>query len=176
MPAEMNAMEKNESRCAMDLRKYDEKPLRLTAADGEVYEGIGMYCDEEYCWHEYGRQEPCIQIVNYLFFPQDIISVEDLSGRPGPYGGFSAPWGLVEEQNVRDGADSIQDVLESDEPVDVLRMLACLDRFLDPSEGLSCRDRVIALLRQYLSFFADQDVRREAERLVEKWGGPTEGG
>lgn len=153
----------------MDLDKYDGKLLRLTTVDGEVFEGIGVYFCRSYCEHEYGRQEDCLQIVNWLFFPCDISSIEDLEEKSGPYGGFSAPWGLIEEQNVREGVDTIQDVLESEEPVNVRRMLACLDRFLDPREGLPFRDEVIALLRHHKQYLSEE-ARREAEMLIEKWG------
>ena len=59
-----------------DYRKLDEKWIRLTDTDGYVFEGECVYDSEEYCFHEYGREEEALRIDYWLFYFSDIRSVE----------------------------------------------------------------------------------------------------
>ena len=154
----------------MELRNLDDKPVRLVTRAGEVFEGVSVYHSADYCEHEYGINDECLQIVNFLFPRSDIVSVEDLEGSRGPYGPFSAPYGRIEEMNARDDINIIRDVLESEEPEDVRRMLACLDCFLRPEqeEPLSCRAEVLDALRHLSEIHPDPGIRREAARLAEQ--------
>ena len=111
----------------MNMKKYDGKPVRITGPDNEAYEGIASYCHEEYCEHEYGRNEPCLQLINFLFFRGDIRKIESLENKRTPYSRFSAPYGRIEELNASDGIDSITEQLWCEEDELVLRMLRCLE-------------------------------------------------
>ena len=111
----------------MDLKKYDGKPVRITEKSGDVFEGICAYRDKEYCEHEFGRGQECLEIVNFLFFPGDIRLIEDLGERRTAYGHFSSPYGKLEVINVLDGIDSITEQLYCEEEEHIWRMLLCLE-------------------------------------------------
>ena len=59
-----------------DYRWLYEKWVRLTDVDGNVFEGECTYDSEEYCLHEYGREEEALRIDYWLFYFSDIRSVE----------------------------------------------------------------------------------------------------
>ena len=153
----------------MDLQKYDGKRVQITTFDGLKFEGIGDYCSDEYCEAEYGRAEDALQVVNYLFYRNDIWAIRDLEEHPGPCDGFTAPFGRIEEWNVRDGIEFIRDHLTCEEDVHVLRMLRCLEDWRDRRRPFPDREQIPDALRESLSFIEDPAVRQEAQRLLESW-------
>ncbi|MBO4676158.1 MAG: hypothetical protein J5633_01300 [Oscillospiraceae bacterium] len=153
----------------MELKQYDGKRIQITATDGLKYEGIGDYCSADYCEHEYGRAEEGIKLVNYLFYRGYIWSVRDLEVQPGPYDGFTAPFGRIEEENLREGLGFVEDQLTCEEDVHVLRMLRCLADRLQRRQIIPDRDKIPAVLRESLSFIKDPAVRQEAQALLENW-------
>lgn len=153
----------------MDLRKYDGKRVQITMPDGMKFEGISDYCSDEYCESEYGRAEDALQVVNFLFCRSDIWAIRDLEEHPGPYDGFTAPFGRIEEWNVRDGIDAIRDHLTCEEDIHVLRMLRCLEDRKNRKMPFPDREQIPDALREALSFIEDPEVRKEAERLREIW-------
>ena len=48
----------------MKLKKYDNKCVRILDIFGNEYEGNCVYNDREYNYHEFGRDEECLQILN----------------------------------------------------------------------------------------------------------------
>ena len=155
----------------MNLKKYDGKCVRLEDTEGNVFEGICCHNDHEYNDHEFGRDEECLQIVNFLFFKGDIKKIESLEHHRGPYGKFSSAFGLIEEMNVKDGIDSIEEELDSEDDEHVLRLLACLEYYMEPvgEYALPWRAEVIALLRKYRPWTDNETIAAEIDRLLKKW-------
>lgn len=159
----------------MDLRKYDGKCVSITDRWGETVEGVCEWNSEEYDEHEFGRREESLGIMNFLFYAGDIVRIESLEGHTGPYGRFSAPYGRLEELIVEDGFDSIEDALDSEEPEHIVRVLACLERRLDPFYGYEIPDRgrVAGAVKMLAGSASDDDVKKAAQRLaglIESWG------
>ncbi len=148
----------------MNIKKYDGKCVRLTDVEGNVFEGIAEYNSADYCEHEYGREQACLQIVNFLFFPNDIRRIESLEKRQTAFGHFSAPYGKLEVMNVTDGIDSVIEQLECEEPVHVYRMLLCLEAYphLDRLKGLD------KALRDSMILTDDERCRKKAGELLER--------
>ena len=67
---------------------------------------------------------------------------------------------------VEDGVDSIQDVLSSEEPEHVRRLLRCLDKHLG---DLPCRAEVMESLKELANNAEDADIQDAAARLVRRW-------
>lgn len=153
----------------MELRRYDGRRIQITTPWGEKFEGVCDHCSADYCEHEYGRAEEALKLVNFLFFPGDIRAVRDLEEQPGPYGGFTAPYGRIEETNLRDGIDFIRDQLTCEEDLHALRMLRCLEAWRDKRRSFPGRDQVPDALREALSFIEDPEIRQEVRRLMETW-------
>ena len=107
----------------MNLKSYYGKRVRIYEKTGECFEGICDYCGKEYCEHEFGQEEECLQIANFLFFKNNFQNIEVIES-------YQAPFGCLEELNFRDGVDSIADELFCEEEEHVLRMLKCLTYYL----------------------------------------------
>ena len=155
----------------MELRRYDGQAVRITDTEGEVFEGVCGHKVAEYCLHEYGREEEGLSIANFLFYRDDILAIESLEGRSGPWGRFSAPWGRIEERNADEGMDCIDEELFCEEDEHVIRLLRCLGDRLEKSAG-SPPDWAAALpkaLRELLKLRPGAECRTEAERFPEKW-------
>ena len=122
----------------MNLSTFDNKCVRITTVDGESFEDLCNCCHEECNEHEFGRPEPCLQMLSFLFFPCDIAQIASLEGHSGPHGRFSAPFcrpeePIVEELIVEDDIDSIKEVLFSEEQAP--HMLNCLETRLRRNAG-----------------------------------------
>ena len=91
----------------MDLECYDGKCVRITTVWGEIFEGVVSYDDKEYAFHEYGN----------------IVSLEDVNG---PYGHFSEKYGLLEMKCLLWGTDFMEEVFDSEDDEQILRMLDCM--------------------------------------------------
>ena len=154
----------------MNLSTFDNRCVRMTTVDGEVFEGLCSCCHEKCNEHELGRAEPCLQMLSFLFFPSDIAQIASLEGHSGPHGRLSAPFGRLEELMFEDGIDSIidsiKDALFSEEQEHALRMLNCLETRLHScasSESRSSR-AVPALLRELAAWTSGDAVKTAAER------------
>ena len=60
----------------MDLNGFDGKIVSITTIDGVVFEGECLHNSDEYCEHEFGRNESSLQIDDFLFFESDIERVD----------------------------------------------------------------------------------------------------
>ena len=156
----------------MKLRKFDGQCVRLTDGSGNVFEGICHYNSRAYMAHEIGPDEDGLQIECFVFERSNISDVVSLEDHDGPHGKFTAPFGTLEEMTVESGADLIEEALDSEESVHVLRLLRCLGRHLDPAGGAALPERaeVIRMLRELAANAEDPAVGEEAGRLAEKWG------
>ena len=65
----------------MKLSDYEEKPVRLTDVQGQVFDGEAVWDSESYCLHEYGEEEEALRIDNWLFYKSQIRRVELLGDR-----------------------------------------------------------------------------------------------
>ncbi len=155
----------------MNLKQFDGLCVRIIDIHGDIIDGICSYNNADYDEHEFGRYEESLEIVSYLFYRSDIQSVESLENHTGPYGKFLDPYGKLEEMAARDGIDSITDFLFCDDNEHVMRMLNCLDRYLDPYFGYDfpCRAETLDALEELCRTSDDNDIIDEAQRLIELW-------
>lgn len=114
----------------MDLKSFDDKCVRILTASGEEYEGIVSYCSREYALHAYGCDQEALHLPPMLFYKNDIVSVVSLEDVDGPFGHFSEKYGLLEKKCLAWGSDLIEEVLESEDDIQILRMLACMNDHL----------------------------------------------
>ena len=141
----------------MKLKKYDGKRVRITCANGEYYDGIAEYFNREYCMHEYGREEECLELVNFIFFKVDIKKIGEFGDR-----GFPTPYGKIEVENMLGGIDSITDQLFDGEEEHVYRMLLCLEAYPRLKEIEDLDDALSDLLMMEPS----ERCRKKAEELL----------
>ena len=154
----------------MDLRSYDGQCVRVIMDNGEIIDGICCYNNEEYNEHEFGRCDECLEFVYLLIYKSEIKSIESLENHTGPYGRFLDPYGRLEEMAAEDGIDAIVDVLFCEENEHVMRMLNCLDKYLDPWFGKGFpRYETLGALSELVESTDDEAIKAEAERLLELW-------
>ncbi len=158
-----------ENTIEQDLRRYDNKCVRIIDSDGDAFDGICHHNGAEYDEHEYGRAEEGLQIENFLFFKSDIKEIRILDDNKGPYGRFLDPYGKLEILTVEDGIDSIEEILFSEENEHVIRLLNCLEYYLDPASALSLpdRERVPDVLRKLLEVNSEPDVQKKAWEILD---------
>ena len=63
----------------MELSQFDGQIIRLMDDDGNTFTGIASVFPPDYGLHEYGREEACAQIGDYMIFVSDVRSVELLN-------------------------------------------------------------------------------------------------
>lgn len=151
----------------MKLRMYDGRHVRIVDRRGDAFEGVCSYNGPEYNEHEFGRAEDALEIADFLFFRSEIKELTSLEDHAGPFGKYTAPYGKIEELTVEYGADSIREMLFSEEPEQVCRLLCCLGQYRDPL--LPFHDEMMKALRELLTSTADEAVREEALRLLKTW-------
>ena len=141
----------------MKLNKFDNKLVRLVTIDNEIFEGYCVYNSSDYNEHEYGRDEPSIQIENFLFYEDDIEEIKIIKE-------YSSPYSDLEKLTVEDGIDFIEDVLESEEITHVIRLL---DYLTNKINKLDCKEEVIKILKQ-LTKNDNKEIQERAKQLIEK--------
>ncbi len=111
----------------MNLKIFDSKCVQITTASGEVYEGIVSYCSEEYVFHEYGCHQEALYLTPILFYKDDILDVVSLEEVNGPFGHYSEKYGLLEKKCLEWGTDMMEEVFDSEDDIQILRMLICIN-------------------------------------------------
>lgn len=142
----------------MDLKLFDNMRVRITCKDGEVYEGICNYYHAEYCEIEFGRDEECLEIINFLFYKSDIKNIEIIEQ-------YSEPYGKIEEYYALEGIDCLDDVWYSDENEHTLRMLRCLEDKLNDKD-YPYRNEVYEALKKLTEYTDDEKIKAKAEKLL----------
>ena len=110
----------------MNLKQFDGKCVRIVTDWGEVFEGVASYDDREYAFHEYGRDQEALRLTPIIFFKNDIVRVISLEDVSGPFGHYSEKYGLLEKKCLEWGTDMIEEVFESEDDAQILRMLECM--------------------------------------------------
>ena len=147
----------------MDLSFFDDQCVRVTLRDGSVFEGACQYNSAEFNEAEIGPDEDGLEIGSWLFCRSDIETVE-LIDENNPY---LAPFGTIEEETVRDGADAIEDSLIDGDPRSAERLLNCLEHCLTAEDGLSVDRRELkAALKQAVLYAPDDGIRERCETLL----------
>ena len=104
----------------------------------------------------------------------NIRKVTSLEDHEGPYGKFSAPYGKLEEMAVEDGLTMIDEVMLSEEPEHIFRLLLCMeDHLKSPDDSLfDDSEDLIELLKNLLDLMSgDTKIKAKAQALIAKLQG-----
>ncbi|MBO4360486.1 MAG: hypothetical protein J5822_06380 [Eubacteriaceae bacterium] len=146
----------------MELSGFDGKRCRVTLTFGDVFEGVCRHCGREYVFDEYGIDEEALMMAALLLQASIIESVEEL-GDEGPWGGYSGPWGLLEESAAADGPDIVSEVLTWEEDETAIRMMRLLR---EDTTGLASDPEVVAGLMELDALTGREEAREMAEALL----------
>ncbi len=178
----------------MKLDKFDGKCVRITTTSGEIFEGVASYDSKEYAFHEYGYDQEALHLTPIVFYRDDILSVISLEDVNGPFGHYSEKYGLLEKKCLEWGTDMIEEVLDSEDNSQILRMLACmkdnfrtlLDRGIpgmapwrrgisaseseedDNEQGPVYLGELENMLNSLVKYNEDKEVVKEAKGLLEQ--------
>ena len=148
-----------------DLSVYDGRLVQVTDPDGNVFEGIAEYCSPDYCMVEYGECEGALKVGTFLFYRSTIVSIAVLED-------FTAPFGTLEEMNLAEGIDMIDEALDDEEDVHVVRMLRCLAHHLDleSGSGLPDREALREPLQTLLKWSESDEIKELAQQVLDLLG------
>ena len=104
----------------MNLKRYDNKYIRLVDGLGDIYEGVARHDSRDYNFHEYGKDEESIQMSHTIFFKSFIKKIDIIDS-------FSDKYGLLEESLIESGIDMVDEVLTSEEDISITRLLFCIE-------------------------------------------------
>lgn len=104
----------------MNLQKYDNKLIQIIDNQNNKYEGICEYYNQEYSFHEYGKDEDCLEIFGFLFYKKDIKKIKCIRN-------YTSKYSNIEKIIVDDGIDSIKEAFESEENDYIYRILLYLE-------------------------------------------------
>ena len=104
----------------MNLKKYDNKCVRIIDTDDNVFEGNCIFNSKEYNEHEYGMNEDSLQILNISFYKSYIKSIEILKElRKDEYT-------MLEELIVDSDKDFLDDALDMCNEIEKERLMLCI--------------------------------------------------
>lgn len=150
----------------MNLKKYDDARVRLTTVWGEVFEGVCSYNSREYTEAAFGQDEESLQMPFFLFYKGDVKKIELLPDG-GPYGGYSAKYGHLEETVLEEGVDGIEEILADEEYESIYRLLVCLeDRLTQGDDRLPPAEALLRVLRD-APVPKDEKATRQLRRVLD---------
>ena len=105
----------------MNLKKYDNKCVRIIDTDDNIFEGNCIFNSKEYNEHEYGMNEDSLQILNISFYKSYIKSIEILKELK------KDEYTMLEELIVNSDKDFIDDALDMCNEIEKERLMLCIN-------------------------------------------------
>ena len=59
----------------IDMNMYDGKMVQITDTDGRKFTGVAEEQSNDYCFHEYGRDEEAVEVCNFLLYLSEIKDI-----------------------------------------------------------------------------------------------------
>ena len=139
----------------MNLKKYDNKLVRIECVDGKKYEGLCSYNSVDYTFHEYGKNEDSIEIFHFLFYKEDIKKISIIDK-------FSKEYSDIEIETAND-IDSLSQALDIDEDdIHVYRLLCYLN-----TKDLN-KD-IIKQLNNLVKYSDNKKIIKKAKEIIKKY-------
>lgn len=104
----------------MNLKKYDNKIVRIIDTENNCFEGICYYNSKEYTKHEYGIDEESLQILNIIFYKSSINKIEIIENFK------SNEYSDLEKLIIDSDIDFIEDALDIDDKIHRDRLILCI--------------------------------------------------
>ncbi|MBQ1496140.1 MAG: hypothetical protein IIZ40_02145 [Bacilli bacterium] len=141
----------------MNLKRYDNKCIRLVDGLGDIYEGVARHDSRDYNFHEYGKDEESIQMSHTIFFKSFIKKIDIIDS-------FSDKYGLLEESLIESGMDMVDEVLTSEDDISINRLLLCLEDKIK-SLSKSDRDELMNILDTFIKYNDYDDNVKKAIKI-----------
>ena len=59
----------------IDINMYDGKMVQITDTDGRKFTGVAEEQSNDYCFHEYGRDEEAVEVCNFFIYQSEIKDI-----------------------------------------------------------------------------------------------------
>jgi len=105
----------------MNLKKYDNKCIRIIDTDDNIFEGNCIFNSREYNEHEYGMNEDSLQILNISFYKSYIKSIEIIKELK------KDEYTMLEELIVDSDKDFLDDALDMCNEIEKERLMLCIN-------------------------------------------------
>ena len=139
----------------MNIKKYDNKLIRLQTILDEVFEGVCTYNDVDYTEFVYGEAEESLKISCFLFYKSAIKRIEIIKE-------YSAQYDYLEELTVEE-IDLIEEVFDSEDNDEIYRVLLCIkDKQLPIEKDLE------RLLNNLIKYNEEQRVLNLAKQILNR--------
>lgn len=138
----------------INLKKYDNKLVRIKCNDGKIYEGNCIYNSSDYTFHEFGRDEESLEIFHFLFYKDNIEKIDIIDN-------FTELFGEIEIETAND-IDLLEQALDFDEDDrHVYRILCYLNT-------IEINDEIKGLLEKLIKYNQDKKIINKANELINK--------
>ena len=121
----------------MNLKKYDNKYVRITDIDNKIYEGLCDFNSKEFNECEYGKNEDSLDILNIKFYKFCIKNIEEIDNFD------SEKYTDLEELIIDSDIDFIEDAFDFDEKIHNDRLILCLKDHYNDFEDKNRIDKII---------------------------------
>jgi len=142
----------------MNLKKYDNKLIRIIDTHNNIFEGIGVHNSEEYNEAEVGRAEESIQVLYFNFYQDGIKSIEEIEN-------YSEEYGLIEEMIIEDGISFIENIWKDEYEKEIIRILKCINKKLDT---ILYKKKLIEYLRGKIKKNKNKDIERLIQKIINR--------
>lgn len=139
----------------MNIKKYDNKLIRLKDFLGDTYEGECSYYDKDCTEFMYGVPEESLKISCCLFYKSTIKEIEEIKK-------YSSNYGYLEEIITED-VDLIEEVFELEDDNEIYRVLLCLK-----DKDMIVNEKLIQLLKSLIKYNENQRVIELAKSLINR--------
>ncbi len=141
----------------MNLKRYDNKCIRLVDGLGDIYEGVARHDSRDYNFHEYGKDEESIQMSHTIFFKSFIKKIDIIDS-------FSDKYGLLEESLIESGMDMVDEVLTSEEDISITRLLFCIEDRINIL-SINEKDELVKILDIFIKYNNNENNVKEAIKI-----------
>lgn len=142
----------------MNLKKYDNKLVRIVDVDKNIFEGYCDYNNEEYNECIYGRNEEGLKVSCFLFYKRDIKEIAIIDE-------FTGPYTSLETMVVEDGMDLIDEVLYLEDDDHTYRLLQCIEDNLDK---IDYQEELIRELTDFAKYNKNEKIAKEIDKVLKK--------
>ncbi len=139
----------------MNLRKYDDKCVKIIDIFGREYEGNCVFNNKGYNYHEFGKNQDSLQILYFMFY-KDIIKKIIVLDK-----GFVDDYGLLEEEIILDGVDYVKDSFDYEDDEHICRLI----KYIKDHKDIKNRDEMIEKVKEHLKYNDNEDVKTELKGL-----------
>ena len=137
----------------MNLRKFDNKRMRIKDIDDSVYEGLAEHSSIDYNYHEYGVEEESIEFGCFRFYKSTIKEAKEIKE-------YTDKYGLLEEEIFKEKMDLIDEQLEFEDE-NSIRLVRYL---IDHKEQITFKEE----LNTFLNGFLKYNENKELEELIKE--------